>query len=460
MLKSNMRTLVAFIVGTLVTSCGGDSAGGKASCENSMAAICEKACSCGSDCVVDIVGFDSASECKQFFRFAACEGEEAISEDEVDWEECRSDVNEGQCVDEAFSIPESCGPEEEPPGPPEICVDQSGALTTFVADSFVIPTDALSAEELSFDIDGDGAAENALGDIMGLASSSPEIDFGSRINSSLIQGNSNLLLALKAADFATAQNVGMEVISGDSSLISSDTAPCTPAGCDPEGSSQCICGGHFDGTTTFSFAGNPDSNVVLGEIEAGTFENTKPEAVQLTWEFVSGAPFQLPLKGTKIEAMQISQVGIVQGKIGGGILEADFEAIIVPEIARMLNNNITDHCDTNLDGISQLGEIQTCCGSTETVPAQICLSANQDFQANGYNMAGCDSFCMWNTDADFNVSAQDVKDGPFGAFLAMDIDLNGDGTNDAMSLGIGFTAVAAVFDAPILSSGQEICVPE
>ncbi len=337
----------------------------------------------------------------------------------------------------------------------EICLDNSGSLTTYVANKLIIPTDALSAEDFEFDVDGDGEAENALGDILGLASSA--IDVNGSVNTALAEGTPHLLLAMKATGFSTAKGTGMEVIVGDTATFPTDNPPCTPAGCDPDDMTMtCTCGGHLNGSTTFTVAGNTASNLLVGNTIGGNFVSAQG-TIDLSIEITPGTPIDISLKNARIEAKQISETTIGAGRLGGAILQTDIEATLIPQIANLMNSSVTDECDLDGDGISQEAEIQACCGSTETDPDEICKSANQ---TNPTNQDACDFYCMWNTDDDFNIAAQDVKDGPAGAFLSPDVDLDGDGTKDAMSFGIGYEAVGAVFTAPKLSADQTLCAAD
>jgi hypothetical protein len=186
-----------------------------------------------------------------------------------------------------------------------------------------------------------------------------------------------------------------------------------------------VCGRHLAGGATFSIAASsPTDAAIAGRIMASKFTGG-PGTVNLQIALAAGAPIDLPLQKAKAELNSISATGWTSGKIGGAISQTDIDNNVVPAIGNTVRTSFDETCATNTQGGTMANMCMCTAGETgETLRG---LFDKMPYDCN-------------LTDAE----VQSVVSG----FLTPDIDLDGNGTNDALSLGIGVTAVAATFTVP------------
>jgi hypothetical protein len=292
-------------------------------------------------------------------------------------------------------------------------IDPTGTNHTFVAATLNLPENASEAMQLGLDIDGkaNDGVDNQLGMVLGsIGALAPDLDLQASVDEQLADGGIILLANLKAKDLTNSGGVGFYVFLGDNPM---------PAAC--MDANDMVCGRHLMGGAMFSIAaGSPTDAALAGRIVNGKYTGG-PGNVNLQISLAGGQPINLPLQKARAELTGVSATGWTSGKIGGAISQADIDTEVTPAIGETVRTSFAETCT--------VGGTPPNCGCTAGETGET-LRGLFDKTPND---------CMI-TDAE--VSA--VVSG----FLTPDIDLNGDGTNDALSLGIGVTAVTAVFTPP------------
>jgi len=140
--------------------------------------------------------------------------------------------------------------------------------------------------------------------------------------------------------------------------------------------------------------------------------------------------FELPLIVASTEAvwlplqrpharLNVAADGIVMtGVIGGAVREADLATQVIPAVADGVRASFATDCP---------GTVAPGCGCA----------------AGSRGAALRDLFDLSPT-ADCTITTDEVR-AVFGAFLAPDIDLDDNGTNDAVSIGLGVSTMPATF---------------
>ena len=298
-------------------------------------------------------------------------------------------------------------------------VDPSGTNHTYVVSKINVPASGAQATMYGLDIDekendSNGGIDNQLGMVLGnIGALAPTLDVQGSIDEQVDTGGIILLTNLLAKDLASASGVGMWVYLGDNPM----PAPCTDA-------NDMVCRKHLTGTGGFGIsASSPTDASLAGRILAGKFTGG-PGTVTLQIALSAGAPIDLPLQKAKAELTGISATGITSGKIGGAISKMDLETKVYPAIASTIRMTFDRDCPS-------------------TPPRTI---------ANGCNcMAGSTGKTLQSTfdktPADCMISDSEVV-GFVSGLVSPDIDLDGDGVADAVSLGVGLKAVAGTFTVP------------
>jgi hypothetical protein len=316
----------------------------------------------------------------------------------------------------------ACGGGGDDDGGGDDTIDPSGTNNTFVVTDITLPTNGASAMTLGLDIDGkaNDGVDNQLGMVLGsIGALAPSLNLQMSLDEQVDKGSIILLANLKAKDLANASGVGLYVLIGDNP----NPPACTDA-------TDMVCGKHLAGTASFDIAASsPPDAKLAGRIISGKFcspsDCTKPGSGTVTLQIAlaGGLPIDLPLQKAKAELTGISAAGFTGGKIGGAISQTDIDNNVVPAIAETVRSSFDETCD--------VGGTPPNCG---------CMPAD----STGATLRGL--FDKAPTQ-DCMITDAEVKS-VVGGFLTPDIDLNGDGTNDALSLGIGVKAVKGTFTAP------------
>lgn len=285
------------------------------------------------------------------------------------------------------------------PGAADAAPPITGEFTELVLNSLVLPT-SVTADSLSFDLDDEESpTDNQLGSVIGLLANF-DFDLQPSVDMSITGGDVVILHAIQAESL-TSGNASWQVFLGEATA-----AP--PA---------------FDGNDVLVRDSSGPSNAVLpGTITGGAFDGG-PGNVSLSLALVAGQPpLNVSLVGARISA-SVSATGATNGVLGGAITTADVEGEIIPAIANVMTGYMAADC--------------TCTGGGP--PA--CTGGS-----NGETLD-----TMFNTTHDCTIMASELLANPIViAAIDPDVDMDDDANNepDALSLGVGFTAVAADFDRP------------
>ena len=298
-------------------------------------------------------------------------------------------------------------------------VNPDGTHTQYVADTITIPSSPAEASQLGVDLDEDDVVDNALGQNLSILASQG-VDLQGSVDEAIATGSVILLANVQATALDNATGVGFSAYLG---------ANPSPAACtNPDDITT--CGNHLDGSAAFEVdPASPTDALLVGNLVGGTFDTTAVGNVTLQLEIVEGQPpLELNLIGARTE-FGASATSLSSGKLGGAITEDEARNNILPVIVNLVQAVVVEDCT---------GTPGDCCtaGSTgETV-------------LNIFDPSSAD--CM--------VSAQEVEENDLIAtVLSPDVDLldasgnfaiNGDGEDDSISLGLGFTAVGATFTRP------------
>ncbi len=296
-------------------------------------------------------------------------------------------------------------------------IDPTGTNHTFVAASLNLPENAAEAMTLGLDIDGkaNDGVDNQLGMVLGsIGALAPDLDLQTSVDGQLDSGEIILLANLKAKELVNSGGVGSYVYLGDMPM---------PAAC--ENDQDMVCRRHLAGTGSFSIAASsPTDAAIAGRIVNGKFTGG-PGTVNLQISLGGGVPIDLPLQKAKAEINGITATGWTTGKIGGAISQEDIDTNVVPAIGNTVRTSFDETCATNTQGGTMANMCMCTAGET------------------GETLRGLFDKMPY----DCNVTDAEVQMVVSG-FLTPDIDLDGNGTNDALSLGIGVSAVTATFTPP------------
>ena len=282
----------------------------------------------------------------------------------------------------------------------------SGPYTELVLNELILPTTTAQAEMLSFNLDGTGAAaDNALGTVISLIGG-VGLDLQAGVDGPIANGDVVILHAIQAESLESGP-ASWQVYLGDASA--------TPPA--------------FDGSDTFTRSATGINNALLGgTITRGRFAGG-PATVRLILKFGTDVDFLIvDLIGAQIQA-DVSAAGATNAVIGGAITAFDVEMKVVPAIAQVMTGIMLEGC--------------TCTGSGP--PACTADTAGDSLDS------------MFNSTHDCEITGPELAANPLVENgLAADVDMfNGtkfepgvDGEPDSLSMGVGFTAVPALFDRP------------
>jgi hypothetical protein len=202
--------------------------------------------------------------------------------------------------------------------------------------------------------------------------------------------------------------------SGVASLATYQGAAPNPSPCaSPQ---DTICGRHLAGTGSFALGAEATSQPVTGTIASTGFRGTGGDVVM---PLVLGGTW-IHLHAARAELTTIGSDGVV-GRLGGGILVTDVESTVKPAIADQARARFAAECTP--------GGQPPACGCPSGSVGELMRAL--------YDQAPND--CVI-TDAEV--------ESRLGGFFVPDLDLDGDNVNDAISIGVGVTAVPATFPAP------------
>ncbi len=296
-------------------------------------------------------------------------------------------------------------------------VNPDGEDNTYVIDSLSVPSTPAEVTDYGLDLDGDGSVNNKFGSLFQLLAAAADLDISGAVNEQISLGSIILLANLKATDLVDATGVGMYVYLGENA----DPAPCPDGVTDPA-----MCGLHLEGGASFDVsADSPPGAEVVGVIEGGAFSGG-PGSVTIELALAAlGDPITLTLAGARVETT-VSPDGLTSGVLGGAITLSDIETQVYPAVASVVNGLIEGDPECDL----------------EAVPCSCAAGST------GALILGFLDVAPKGGDADCVISVEEIA----GNGLVMnqlgtaDVDVDPDVEGiSAVSIGVGFSAVGAVF---------------
>jgi hypothetical protein len=272
-----------------------------------------------------------------------------------------------------------------------------------------LPANATDAAAFGADVDGDATIDNQLGQILA-SFAATGADFTAASNDMIDRGEVVLLADLQTADLVNATRVGFTFFRG----ASPSPAPCT----DPLDS---ICRRHLTGSGTFTvFPGSGTATTVVGALSAGAFTTSQPGDLLLVLPIGTTAVEFHPVLGrTKVTA--VAAASLQGGTVAGAIPNAEFQSAFVPAFHSTIRETVLRDCTSTM------------------APDCGCMA----------DSAGKELLSVFDEDSDCSVSLAEFQTNSLTASVfAPDVDTNNDGTKDAVSFGIAFTAVSAAFPQP------------
>jgi len=290
----------------------------------------------------------------------------------------------------------------------------------FVLDSLNLPSNATEAQQLTLDLDGDGAPDNVFGGLLGALSGSAGLVFAAATDAQVQRGDFMQLLGMQASALTQANDARLCSYEGTSPSV----APCA----DPE--TLETCGQHLQGGVTFAIANDsPTVTGAPGMIAASEFASPAAASELTSTNFIvmsvsDGNPVLLPLVAAKAKATT-SLSSLTEGIIAGGLSSETVDNIVLPALTYALNEPVQADC-------------------TQSGPDCGCTPAS----------SGATILALFDDNGDCQLPLLEVRQAPLveTTLLNPDLDLlNGqgnpgtDGAGDHLSLGLGFTAASASY---------------
>ena len=272
----------------------------------------------------------------------------------------------------------------------------------YLVNTIALPATSTQAFSDAFDLDGDGAAENQLGQVFAALLSTGGLDLPGMTQNAVSTGQVVHVLRLKSTDAS----------------FSSDAA----AEADWYVGAPLLSSPFFDGLDTPTINAGIAPGIFHGGLLGGAFTSpppaTAPAPATLPLELLFGSQrFDLSLQGARL-TFEPASAELVQGQINGAVPKNDIDTQFVPALAMGLESIVqADPTSSSAHGILQVFDIG--------------CSPGDGFANDGH------------------VEVCEVATSPFmQALLAPDVQLDGTGhyvnppaVANAVSLGFRFTAV-------------------
>lgn len=278
--------------------------------------------------------------------------------------------------------------------PPEK-VECDNDCQEYVADDVIVPLSSEDAQKYGFK---QGAQTlNKLGDILtAVASNMPMQE---SVTGAINAGDLLLLMRLKADDFTNDPGAVGQI--WQAQTTSCCATPEDPTACASEAAQSCFSG-------TYEFTADPTrTGTFAGGISGGAMNMGTP-SYTLTLPVGEGVLVSINVVNVQIRGTVTAQ-GITDGVIAGAMSQDEVEGNVLESIVTLINDGITNDL-------------------FEPGTEELLLS-------------------MLDGDGDEVITKDEVL-AVVGVLLAPDLDLDGDGTKEHLSMGIGFSAVPAQITVP------------
>lgn len=277
----------------------------------------------------------------------------------------------------------------------------------YLVSQVFLPDTIEAAETVGVDLDGDGDVDNLLGAIVSmLAETSPTFDVNEDVNGAITRGENLILLRLRTNQFPDDEDVLVQVLKGS---IHNDATPL------------------FDGSDTVALHGDSAMDgFVCGLISGGELD-AGPNNIRL--------PFPLPGMGSLMYNLQATQLvgtttadGWTEVTLGGGVLPEDVDTVLYPALLVWMNAVIAaDPTEEMAAGMISLLDGR-CNPGVEGCENVVNGEGECDGTANPPVLTDTELRCnttMYNA-------------------LSPDVDLDGDGIPDVISVGLRIVSAVPV----------------
>jgi hypothetical protein len=247
------------------------------------------------------------------------------------------------------------------------------------------------------DFDNDGVVDNALGAILAAMASLGGMDFQGALDYAVYSGDLLQLLRLFAQSLSSDPAAVLQTWAATPQSCCTST---TTSACQTQAQATC-----FNGTHGFTpDPSNPQGAVLTGTIAAGSM-SLSGSKMSIRMPLGVAGTIELTLLDPHMLG-QVSSSGVTQGVVAGGIPQWDLQNKLIPAVALQLDHLLKDPLTDPLTRST----LQT----------------------------------LFDGNMDGTITAAEVANSTIiKTFLAGDVDVNNDGTNE-LSVGLGFTAVPAV----------------
>jgi hypothetical protein len=306
--------------------------------------------------------------------------------------------------------PKDLGTKKETGTPPPAltCKADKSDCKDFVMNKIIMPI----KDAAKYGLQKDNKSYNALGDILGaLANLAPTMNFQDSVDQSVNSGKTIILMRIQAGDLMNEPNAAGQT------WVGAETACCPTAGddrpkCADEAAKTC-----FNPAKASSFkvgSSSPKDATFAGKIAAGNM-SCSASKLQLTLALSSAPtvpPLSLNLIGVQVRGtLAASGTSITDGVLAGAATQAEVDNNLIPTVAKMLSATLSDPTvqKTTKDAIITI---------FDTSPT------------------------------DGKIDVKEVSDNKLiKSFLTPDVDGDGDGIPELLSLGIGYNALSAIIEA-------------
>jgi hypothetical protein len=296
-------------------------------------------------------------------------------------------------------------------GAPDCDMSLPGDDYDYLVSEVLLPDTAESAQLIGVDMTGDGKVNNRLGSIISmLAATSPDFDVNDDVNGAIARAEILMVLRLRTDPFGDDDVVLAQLFPG---AVHNDATPL------------------FDGQDTVALhADSATDDYVCGRLAGGELA-AGPGTVRM--------PFPLPGMGLLMYDMQFVQLvgmttvgGWTEVMLGGGVLAEQIDSVLFPALQQWMNELIQE------DPTSSMSE-----GMIELL----------DGTCNA-SIAGCEDVIPGEGECDNMASPPVITDTEIRCNMMMnqalspDVDLDGDGVPDVISVGLRIESAVPVTVAP------------
>jgi hypothetical protein len=275
----------------------------------------------------------------------------------------------------------------------------------YIMSTQVVPTTQTQARDNGLDLDGDSQVDNQLGAVMA-ALEGQGFDVAAPATRAVDHGDTLMLIDFESDGFQSG---------AATFTLFAGTNPRPPAcqnGSDP------VCRHHLDGHGVFDVAtGAPRDTPLSGTMVNGRITTAAGDANRLHLQvaLATTAPFVVPLLAARVTVTGPSEAGITSGVVAGGVAKSDIDGILLPAWQQSFNTLVQQGCN---------GAPPTC-----SCPAGSQAKVLHDL--------------FDTTPNDCSISLSELANNSLvKSLLAPDLTIGG---QQAISLGIGFSAVQATY---------------